>query len=320
MIRNIKIRHILVAGGAGFIGSNLCKVLVNSGCKVTCIDNLSTGCLENIKELKDNSHFNFIQFDIKDEHATAHLVPIDLIINMACVASPKAYYKEPIDTLMTSVVGTRNLLELARKLDVPMLQTSTSEIYGDPALDILPESYSGNVSCTGPRACYDEGKRAAECLCMDYFRKYGVKVKIVRIFNTYGPNMACGDGRAIPEFINRALSGKNIIIYGKGSQTRSFQYIDDTIKGLVAMLNSDEIIGRPINIGNPNEECSVRDLAQLIIDLLKSKSAIQYSDALVDDPKKRKPDITLAEQLLDWHPQTSLVDGLVKTIEYFKNK
>lgn len=313
-----KYSNILLAGGAGFIGANLCRRLLKMGVSVWCIDNLHTGKFDNIRDLLDCELFHFINQDIRDFNESVLSSEIDIVMNFACVASPKAYYASPIDTLLTSVVGVNNLLDFACKKEIPFLQASTSEVYGDPEFDILEETYCGNVSCVGPRACYDEGKRAAETLCMDYHRQYGLKVKIIRIFNTYGPYMDRCDGRAIPEFICRSLENRDIIIFGDGSQTRSFMYIEDLINGIIEVMNSDKDLSSPVNIGNPNEEHSIDFIANTIIQMAGSKSKVVYKESLEDDPHKRRPDISKIIHETNWQPTIPLKDGLMKTIEYFK--
>lgn len=319
MNTDIRYKNILVTGGAGFIGSNLCRKLINDGVSIWCLDNLITGKIENVKDLLHCERFHFIEQDIKTFDFKILPSDIDAIINLASIASPKAYYARPIDTLLTSVLGVYNLLQYAKKEDIVLLQASTSEVYGDPACDILNESYCGNVSCTGPRACYDEGKRTAETLCMDYHRLYNVKVKIIRIFNTYGPYMDICDGRAIPEFIYRSLHNRDLIIYGDGKQTRSFMYIDDLLEAIYNVMNLDDIYTYPINIGNPNEEYTISEVAETIIRTLDSKSKILYKEKLQDDPYKRKPDITKIITKTNWRPLVSLKEGLLKTIDYFEN-
>ena len=312
-------KNVLIAGGAGFIGTNLCRRLLEIGVSVWCVDNLHTGKLDNIQELLDCGSFHFINKDIRDFDDSCLPLGIDLVMNFACVASPKAYYASPIDTLLTSVLGVHKLLEYATGKGIPFLQASTSEVYGDPINKIISESYNGNVSCTGPRACYDEGKRAAETLCLDYHRNYCTQVRIVRIFNTYGPYLDTNDGRVIPEFISKALNNEDIIIYGSGKQTRSFMFIDDLIKGIFAILNSDETIATPINIGNPEEEHSIAYIAETIVEMTDSKSNIIYSDKRQDDPRWRKPDISKLFSKTGWRPTVTLEEGLLKTIDFFRD-
>lgn len=307
-------KTILVTGGAGFIGSHLCKALLNSENKVICLDNLFTGSIENIIELKNNRNFEFIKHDIINPYYIDH---IDEIYNLACPASPIHYKRNPIKTVKTCTLGVINILGLAKKHNAKILQASTSEVYGDPEIHPQTENYNGNVNTIGPRSCYDEGKRCSETLFMDYYREHNLKIKIIRIFNTYGPNMAINDGRVISNFINQAICNKNITIYGDGNQTRSFQYIDDLIKAMIKMMGSErEIIG-PLNIGNPME-VSIKKLASIIIELTKSNSKIIYNKLPVDDPLRRNPNITLAKKQLMWKPVVQLEDGLKNTIDYFR--
>jgi len=304
------LKKILVAGGVGFIGSHLTKRLLNEGHYVICIDNLLTGQKENIKS---NKNFKFIYHDITKPID----IKIDEIYNLACPASPKQYFKYPIYTTKISVIGTLNLLELASKHNAKYLQASTSEIYGDPLIHPQTEEYFGNVNPIGPRACYDEGKRCAETLCSDFKREKNLDIKIVRIFNTYGPNMKIDDGRVISNFITQTLQNKSLTIYGNGSQTRSFCYVDDLVEGLIKMMDSN--YSGPINLGNP-EEYTILEVAKKIIKLTNSKSKIVFLNALENDPKLRKPDINKAKQLLNWTPKISFDEGLTHTINYFKGK
>lgn len=313
------IRNILVAGGAGFIGSNLCEALITRGHAVVCLDNFVTGDVRNLKNVIKSSNFTLIEDDITKPLLMKTKGKFDVIVNLACIASPKHYSTWPIETLLTSVVGTKNLLELAEQHSAFLIQASTSEIYGDPDIAILGEDYHGNVNPIGPRGCYDEGKRAAETLCMDYARKKGTNVQIIRIFNTYGPNMALHDGRAIPEFICKALTDETIEIFGDGQQTRSFMYITDLLEAFIALIENGRVSSAPINVGNPNEEVSVSTVAQYIKDLTGSKSQITHLPALQDDPRCRKPSIVKAMELLNWSPKVSLKDGLAYTISYFRN-
>lgn len=305
---------ILISGGAGFIGSHLCKRLLDEGNEILCVDNFFTGRHENVDKLKDNPKFKIIEHDI-----TAPLdVDVDRIFNLACPASPVHYQFDPVQTLKTSVFGSYNMLELAHRLNARILQASTSEVYGDPHIHPQNEKYWGNVNPIGIRSCYDEGKRCAETLFFDYHRKSGVDIRVVRIFNTYGPNMNPDDGRVVSNFIVQALKGENITIYGDGSQTRSFQYIDDLIEGLILMMNNNKDFQGPVNIGNPHE-FTVKELAEKVLQLIpKSKSKIVYKDLPQDDPKQRQPDIKLAKAKLNWVPEIELEAGLVKTISYFK--
>jgi UDP-glucuronate decarboxylase len=302
---------VLVTGGAGFIGSHLCRQLLNDGHEVTCLDNFFTGNEANISDLKENPNFTFIEHDINKPLE----LEVDQVYNLACPASPVHYQKDPVQTTTTNVLGVINMLELAKKNNAKILQASTSEIYGDPKVHPQPETYNGNVNTVGTRACYDEGKRCAETLFMDYHRQHNLDIRIVRIFNTYGPNMYEDDGRVVSNFIVQALRGEDLTIYGDGNQTRSFQYIDDLIDGMVKMMEVGDFIG-PVNIGNP-EETSINDLANKIIELTNSKSTITHKELPEDDPEKRKPDISLAMEKLNWQPRVSLDEGLGKTIEYF---
>ena len=308
-------KTILVCGGAGFIGFNLCSYLLNKGEKVICVDNFSTGNMDNVKDF-DSPLFSIIKQDITEPLEIDE--SIDEIYNLASIASPPHYLKMPIDTLKTNVLGALNLLELARENDAKILQTSTSEVYGDPLEHPQKESYRGNVNPIGVRACYDEGKRAAETLFFDFNRIYSTKIKVVRIFNTYGPNMDPYDGRVVSNFIIQSLKGEDITVYGDGSQTRSFCYIDDMIDGLYRMMNSREDFLGPVNLGNP-EEFTILDLAQKVIQKTNSESEIIFCPLPSDDPSKRKPDISLAKKELDWEPNVKLDEGLDKTIEYYSN-
>ena len=306
-------KRILVTGGAGFLGSHLCQALLDAGHNVTCLDNLQTGCVRNIEHLHKSDNFNFLNHDVENPL----FLEVDEIYNLACPASPVHYQADPVKTIKTSFLGALNMLDLAKKTGAKILQTSTSEVYGDPQIHPQPESYLGNVNCTGIRACYDEGKRAAESLFFDYHRIYNLQVKVVRIFNTYGPKMHPEDGRVVSNFILQALTGKPITIYGTGDQTRSFCYCDDMIAGLIAVMNNttSDFAG-PVNLGNP-AEFTIRELASLIIDLTGSKSELIYKPLPLDDPTQRKPDISLAEREIDFSPRVDLRLGLTKTIEYF---
>ena len=306
-------KRILVTGGAGFIGSNLCKRLVNEGHDVLCLDNFYTGSKNNVSELIGRPNFELVRHDV----CQPYLAEVDEIYNLACPASPIHYQNDPIQTTKTSVLGAYHMLGLARRTKAKILQASTSEVYGDPVVHPQTEDYWGNVNCHGFRSCYDEGKRCAESLFFDYNRMHGIRIKVIRIFNTYGPNMAINDGRVISNFINQALNDKDITIYGDGSQTRSFQYIDDLIEGMTRMMNTDDSFTGPVNIGNP-QEYTVLELANKVIDLTGSKSKIVFCPLPFDDPKKRKPDITLAQTKLDWSPKVNVDEGLIKTIEYFR--
>ena len=303
--------RILVTGGAGFIGSHLCKRLLEDGNEIICLDNFFTGSLDNIKQLHEYKTFKLVTHDITESFSA----DIDRIYNLACPASPPHYQYNAIKTIKTSVLGIINMLELADRCKARILQASTSEVYGDPAEHPQKESYWGNVNPIGIRSCYDEGKRCAETLMMDYHRQNSTDIRIVRLFNTYGPNMLTNDGRVVSNFIIQALKNEDITIYGDGSQTRSFCYIDDLIDGLVRMMNSD-CIG-PVNLGNPSER-TILNLAELIIKLTGSKSKIIHMPLPADDPVKRQPDITTAESVLNWKPKVGIEEGLMKTIQYFK--
>lgn len=305
-------KRILVTGGAGFVGSHLCRRLLQEGNDVICLDNFFTGAKENIIDLLPNPYFELIRHDVQ----APILLEVDEIYNLACPASPPHYQYDPVDTTRTSVLGAINMLDVARKCKAKILQASTSEVYGDPEVHPQPETYRGNVSTTGIRACYDEGKRCAETLFFDYQRQYGVDIKVVRIFNTYGPFMNPDDGRVVSNFIVQALRGDDITIYGDGQQTRSFQYIDDLVEGMIRLMASEDFTG-PVNIGNPGE-FTMLELAQKVIALTQSNSKISYHPLPQDDPLQRKPDISLAKEKLAWEPTVVLEEGLKKTIDYFK--
>lgn len=306
-------KRILVTGGAGFIGSHLCERLLNEGNEVICVDNFFIGSKQNIIHLIDNPYFEIIRHDI----TFPLYVEVDEIYNLACPASPVYYSFDPIQTTKTSVMGAINMLGLAKRLKIKILQASTSEIYGDPEVHPQPESYRGNVNPIGPRACYDEGKRCAETLFFDYYRQLRIKIKVIRIFNTYGPKLQPDDGRVISNFIVQALKNKDITIYGDGSQTRSFCYVDDLVEGIIKMMNSrDDFVG-PVNLGNPTE-FTILNLAKKIIKLTDSKSNIIYNSLPEDDPKQRQPNIELAHKELKWEPKIQLDEGLKKTINYFE--
>lgn len=307
-------KRILVTGGAGFIGSNLCRKLLFEGNEVICLDNYFTGSESNIIDLLDNKNFKFVYHDIIEPI----YFDVDEIYNLACPASPVHYQSDPINTFKTSVLGAMNILELANKTKAKVLQASTSEVYGDPLVHPQVESYFGNVNPNGIRSCYDEGKRASETLFFDYYRQHNTKIKVVRIFNTYGPAMNKDDGRVVSNFIVQALQGKDITLYGEGKQTRSFCYVDDMILALVKMMNSSHDFLGPVNLGNP-KEFHVIELAHMVLALTNSKSKIVHMRLPPDDPKVRKPDITLAKNNLCWEPQVDLQTGLLNTIDYFKN-
>ena len=307
----MKKKTILVTGGAGFIGSHLCKRLLNENHYVICLDNLFTGTLKNIEQFENINNFEFVNHDITKPYYRDN---IDEIYNLACPASPIHYQSNPIKTVKTCTIGVINMLGLAKKNNAKILQASTSEVYGDPETHPQKEDYNGNVNTLGYRSCYDEGKRCAETLFMDYKREHNLNIRIVRIFNTYGPNMTKNDGRVVSNFILQGLKGEDITVYGDGSQTRSFQFIDDLVEGLLKMMNSDSV--GPINLGNPIE-LSMKDLATMVIRLTNSSSNIIYKELPKDDPKRRRPDINLANSILDWSPIIDLETGLQKTINYF---
>ncbi len=305
--------RILVTGGAGFLGSHLCERLLNEGNDVICVDNLFTGSKDNIRKLIGNPYFEFIRHDVTEPL----YVEVDQIYNLACPASPPHYQYNPIKTAKTSVYGAMNMLGLAKRTHARILQASTSEVYGNPEVHPQPESYRGNVNPIGIRSCYDEGKRMAETLFFDYHRQHDVDIKVIRIFNTYGPRMNQNDGRVVSNFIVQALKGEDITIYGDGSQTRSFCYVDDMIEGMIRMMNSRDGFTGPVNLGNPGE-FTMKQLADIVIELTHSSSKIVYMPLPSDDPTQRKPIIDLAQKELSWQPTIKLEDGLKKTIEYFK--
>lgn len=308
-------KRILVTGGAGFIGSHLCERLVKEGNDVICLDNFYTGNKENVWHLIGKPNFELVRHDV----CQPYWAEIDEIYNLACPASPIHYQYDPIQTTKTSVFGAYHLLGLARRTKSKILQASTSEVYGDPAIHPQPESYWGNVNPHGIRSCYDEGKRCAETLFFDYHRLHGVRIKVIRIFNTYGPRMAEHDGRVVSNFIMQALRGEDITIYGDGQQSRSFQYVTDLIEGMIKMMNSEDVFTGPVNIGNPGE-FTMLELAEKVIKLTGSKSKIVYEALPQDDPKMRRPDISLAKEKLNWGPVIPLDEGLKETIAYFKNR
>jgi len=307
-------KRILVTGGAGFIGSHLCEKLLGTGNEVICLDNYFTGSKQNIMHLLDNHYFEVIRHDV----TMPVYIEVDEIYNLACPASPVHYQYNGIKTIKTSVMGAINTLGLAKRIKAKVLQASTSEIYGDPSVHPQPESYWGNVNTLGPRACYDEGKRCAETLFMNYHVQNKVRIKIARIFNTYGPRMNTNDGRVVSNFIVQALKGEDITIFGDGTHTRSFQYIDDLIDGIIKLMDTADTFTGPVNIGNPTE-VSVGDLARMIIDMTGSKSKIVHKPLPEDDPKQRQPDIALARKELGWEPKVDLETGLGRTIEYFRS-
>lgn len=307
-------KRILVTGGAGFIGSHLCEALLKQGNEVICLDNFFTGNKTNIIHLLDNPYFELVRHDI----IMPYYAEVDEIYNFACPASPVHYQYNPIKTLKTSLMGSINMLGLAKRLKAKIMQASTSEVYGNPNVHPQTEEYWGNVNPIGPRSCYDEGKRAAETVFFDYHRQNGVKIKVIRIFNTYGPRMNANDGRVVSNFIVQALRNQPITIYGDGSQTRSFQYIDDLLDGVFKMMDTPNEFTGPVNIGNP-DEFTIKQLANKIIDMTNSKSKLIYMDLPQDDPLQRKPDISLAKEKLNWTPKIKLEEGLKYTIEYFDN-
>lgn len=308
-------KKILVTGGAGFIGSHLCKKLIDDGNDVLCIDNYFTGTKKNISNLFSNKYFEMVRHDI----CFPLYVEVDEIFNLACPASPIHYQHDPVQTTKTSVHGAINMLGLAKRINVKILQASTSEVYGDPEKHPQNEKYWGNVNPIGPRSCYDEGKRCAETLFFDYYRQHNLEIKVVRIFNTYGPKMHPNDGRVVSNFIMQALQNKDLTVYGNGEQTRSFCYIDDLVTGLQKMMGSSKENIGPLNLGNPTE-LKIIDLAKKIIKLTNSKSKIINKELPMDDPIRRKPDISEAKKILDWHPKIDIDDGLKETIQYFKQQ
>ena len=302
---------ILITGGTGFIGNHLCRKLLNEGNNVICLDNNFTGSIDNIKDMMDNKNFEFIRHDI----TLPIYLEVDQIYHLACPASPKAYQYNSIKTIKTNILGTMNALGIAKRVKARILLTSTSEVYGDPKISPQVEEYWGNVNPIGIRSCYDEGKRVAETLMVEYNKVHKVSIRIARIFNTYGPNMDKDDGRVVSNFLNQVIDNKDITIYGQGEQTRSFCYIDDMVNGLIKLMNNEETNG-PINLGNPYE-ITIRELAEKIIELTKSESKIIYQELPKDDPMKRKPDINKANKYLNWKPEYGLEEGLLKTYNYF---
>ena len=306
----------LVAGGAGFLGSHLCEALLARGYRVVCLDNFYTGRMSNVIELTRSAYFEVVEHDVVDP-LPAGLPCFDEIYNLACPASPPHYQADPLKTAMTCAWGTMNLLERARRDGAKLFSASTSEVYGDPDIHPQPESYFGNVNMVGPRACYDEGKRFAETLCIDYGRAHGVPIKIVRIFNTYGPRMRADDGRVVSNFVVQAIKGEPITIHGRGDQTRSFCYVDDLIAGFLSMMETPDSFTGPVNLGNP-AEITVAHLARVVLALTGSESHVVYRSRPIDDPCRRRPDISLAAHTLGWAPETELLSGLERTIDYFR--
>lgn len=307
------LRRILVTGGGGFIGSHLCEKLLKGGSEVLCVDNFFTGAKNNIAHIMDNPYFEAMRHDI----TFPLYVEVDEIYNLACPASPIHYQLDPVQTIKTAVHGAINMLGLAKRLKTKILQASTSEVYGNPAIHPQPETYWGSVNPIGVRSCYDEGKRCAETLFFDYHRQHKLKIKVARIFNTYGPRMHLNDGRVVSNFITQALSGKDITVYGDGTQTRSFCYIDDMVDGLIKLMNTPDDLTGPVNLGNPSE-ISILELVEKVLKITKSRSKIVYKPLPQDDPVRRCPDITLAKKHLGWQPKTNLEEGLKKTVGYFK--
>lgn len=307
-------KRVMVTGGSGFLGSHLCERLINEGCDVLCVDNFYSGTKDNIAHLLSNPYFELIRHDV----TFPLYVEVDEIYNLACPASPIHYQRDPVQTTKTSVHGAINMLGLAKRVKAKILQASTSEIYGDPEVHPQTEDYWGHVNPIGIRSCYDEGKRCAETLFFDYYRQHNVEIKVVRIFNTYGPRMHPNDGRVVSNFIVQALSGKDITIYGGGEQTRSFCYVDDLIDGFIKMMDSHGEVTGPINMGNP-AEFKIKELAEIILEMIGGKSKLVFKLLPQDDPKQRQPDITYAQKTLSWMPQVKLEQGLEKTIDYFRN-
>lgn len=308
-------KRILVTGGAGFIGSHLSERLLGEGNEVVCVDNFFTGSKENISRLLPNPHFEVIRHDI----CFPLYLEVDEIYNLACPASPIHYQFDPVQTTKVNVSGSINMLGLAKRLKIKIFQASTSEVYGDPAEHPQTESYWGNVNPIGPRACYDEGKRCAETLFFDYYRQHGIRIKVLRIFNTYGPRMLPDDGRVVSNFIIQALKGEDITVYGDGSHTRSFCYVNDTVDAMIRMMGSPDGFTGPVNAGNP-EEVTILGLARKVIEIAGSRSKVVFSDLPEDDPRRRKPDISLARKALGWSPETGLDEGIQRTVEYFKSQ
>jgi UDP-glucuronate decarboxylase len=308
-------KRVLVTGGAGFLGSHLCERLLADGCDVLCADNLFTGVKDNIAHLLGNPYFELLRHDV----TFPLYVEVDEIYNLACPASPVHYQRDPVQTTKTSVHGAINMLGLAKRVGAKIFQASTSEVYGDPEIHPQTESYRGSVNPIGPRACYDEGKRCAETLFFDYWRQHGLRIKVARIFNTYGPRMHPNDGRVVSNFIVQALEGQPITLYGDGSQTRSFCFVDDLIEGFIRLMASDDTVTGPINLGNPRE-MTVRELAEMVVAMVGSRSDIVFRPLPADDPMQRRPDITLAQGTLGWTPSVTLEQGLERTIAYFRDR
>jgi UDP-glucuronate decarboxylase len=306
-------KRVLVTGGAGFLGSHLCDRLIEEKCDVLCVDNFYTGSKLNIEHLLGNTYFELVRHDI----TFPLYLEVDEIYNLACPASPIHYQEDPVQTTKVNVHGSINMLGMAKRIKAKILQASTSEVYGNPTVHPQPETYFGNVNCKGPRSCYDEGKRCAETLFFDYYRQHKLKIKVARIFNTYGPRMHLNDGRVVSNFIVQALKKKPLTIYGDGTQTRSFCYVDDLIEGLIRLMNTADDVTGPVNLGKPGE-FKILELAEKIIDLTNSRSEIIFKSLPVDDPMQRKPDITLAREILEWEPEVVLEEGLKKTIAYFE--
>ncbi|MFC1488236.1 UDP-glucuronic acid decarboxylase family protein [Thermodesulfobacteriota bacterium] len=306
-------KRVLVTGGAGFLGSHLCERLLKEGCDVLCVDNFYTGSKQNVVQFISNPNFELSRHDI----TFPIYVEVDEIYNLACPASPIHYQNDPVQTTKVNVHGSINMLGLAKRVKAKILQASTSEVYGNPAVNPQPETYTGNVNCIGPRSCYDEGKRCAETLFFDYHRQHKLKIKVARIFNTYGPRMHLNDGRVVSNFIIQALKGEPITIFGDGTQTRSFCYVDDLIEGLIRLMNTDDDVTGPVNLGKPGE-FQIIELAEKVIELTHSESEIVFKPLPIDDPMQRRPDITLAREVLGWEPEIDLENGLKKTIAYFE--
>lgn len=312
-MRQKRKKTALVTGGSGFLGSHLCEALLNKNYDVLCVDNFFTGDKENIKHLLNRTDFELMRYDVTG----ALYVEVDIIFNLACPASPIHYQHDPVQTTKTSVQGAINMLGLAKRLNIPIIQASTSEVYGDPLVHPQSETYWGNVNPIGPRSCYDEGKRCAETLFFDYRKQIDLDTKIIRIFNTYGPRMGLFDGRVVSNFIVQALRDENITVYGEGEQTRSFCFVDDLIDAIIRMSETSKDISGPVNLGNP-KEYTIKSLAEMIIELTNSKSKIIHKELPEDDPMNRSPDITQAEKILNWRPETNIKDGLQRTISFFK--